>query len=223
MSRVIASEELERHYRSWLRWYPRAFRQEYELEILGVLLAGAREGQRRPSAAECVDLMAGGLRLRMRPKPSRPGLSALVYIAALLELAAAITIVASLDAVRAAIVDRYPGFTDGEWQAILAGQFVPHVLAACVAAACCAGLGWAIGRGYGWARVVFAILAGANGCSLVVGIAGGSATVAQADLVVGVALCLVQFLAVAVTFDRLPGLTRRVPAFGRIARPTDRW
>ncbi len=51
---MTAVESLERHYRRWLRWYPGAFRREYEEEILGVLLAGAREGKRRPGMTECV-------------------------------------------------------------------------------------------------------------------------------------------------------------------------
>ncbi len=217
---MTATEELERRYRRWLRWYPPAFRREYGAEILGVLLAGAREGQRRPATAECVDLMANGLRMRMRPRASRavvvrPGLSALIYIGALLELGAAATILATSDAVRAAVLDRYPGITATAWQVIFTGQFVPHVVAACLAAVSCVGLGWAVGRGYGWARMAFALLAGANGCSLVAGFLGGSASVAQADLAVGVALCLVQLLAVALAFDRqLAGLTRVLAVFG---------
>jgi hypothetical protein len=222
---VTASEELERRYRRWLRWYPPSFRCEYEEEILGVLLAGARDGQRRPGLVECVDLMANGLRLRMRPGTSpadgvRHGLSALIYVGALLELAAAIMILVTSGAVHAAVVDRYPEVTDAQWQAIFAGQFVPHVLAACMAAACWLGLGWAMERGHGWAKIPLAILAGVNACSLVAGVAGGSATVAQADFAVGVALCLVQLLAVAVIFVRRPaGLVRLVAVSVGLAPP----
>lgn len=57
---------LERGYRRLLSWYPRAFRHEQGDEMLAVLLAGARGGQRRPGAAERVNLVLNGLRLRLR-------------------------------------------------------------------------------------------------------------------------------------------------------------
>ena len=41
-------EHLERAYRRLLAWYPRKFRRENGQEILAVLMAGARDGQRRP-------------------------------------------------------------------------------------------------------------------------------------------------------------------------------
>jgi hypothetical protein len=33
-----------------LALYPRAFRREHEVEMLAVLMAGAKEGQRRPGS-----------------------------------------------------------------------------------------------------------------------------------------------------------------------------
>jgi len=59
--------DLERRYRRWLKWYPTAFRHEHEEEILGVLMAGARDGQRHPGPMDCLDLMSNGLRMRLRP------------------------------------------------------------------------------------------------------------------------------------------------------------
>ena len=59
--------DLERSYRRLLAWYPRAFRQEKGQEILAVLLAGARDGQRRPGLAESADLIRSGLWMRLRP------------------------------------------------------------------------------------------------------------------------------------------------------------
>ena len=41
--------QLERGYRRLLAFYPTAFRREHEQEMLAVLLAGAAEGQRRPT------------------------------------------------------------------------------------------------------------------------------------------------------------------------------
>ena len=60
-------EHLERAYRRRLAWYPRAFRDENGPEILAVLMAGARDGQRRPGLAGSADLIRGGLWLRLFP------------------------------------------------------------------------------------------------------------------------------------------------------------
>ena len=62
---------LERGYRRLLGWYPRAFRREHGQEILAVLMAGARAGQRRPGLAESADLISSGLWLRLRPSVPR--------------------------------------------------------------------------------------------------------------------------------------------------------
>jgi hypothetical protein len=63
----MAPVGLEICYRRLLRWYPaehRALRQE---EMLGVLMAGAKPGRRRPSLAESADLLLGAARIRLRP------------------------------------------------------------------------------------------------------------------------------------------------------------
>src|SRR5262249_56389946 len=57
---------LERSYRRLLAWYPRGFRREHEEELLAVLLAGARPGQRRPGLAEAGNLIISGLGARLR-------------------------------------------------------------------------------------------------------------------------------------------------------------
>lgn len=57
---------LERHYRRLLAVYPRDHRAEHTEEMLGVLLADAREGLARPGAGESVNLVAGALRIRLR-------------------------------------------------------------------------------------------------------------------------------------------------------------
>jgi hypothetical protein len=63
------STELERRYRRLLLWYPRAFRLEKEQEILSVLMAGAADGQRRPSGGEVIDLIVNGISMRLRTGP----------------------------------------------------------------------------------------------------------------------------------------------------------
>ncbi len=56
---------LERRYRRLLAWYPAQHRRTYGEEMVGVLLAAAPDGSRRPGPADAVDLR-GGLRARFR-------------------------------------------------------------------------------------------------------------------------------------------------------------
>ena len=67
---------LEGRYRRLLAWYPRSFRREQEGEMLAVLMAGARPGQRRPDLLETADLLrsALGMRLVMALRSLGPGL-----------------------------------------------------------------------------------------------------------------------------------------------------
>lgn len=57
---------LERRYRRLLRCYPSGHRQVHREEMLGVLLATARPGQRAPGARQTVNLVACGLAIRAR-------------------------------------------------------------------------------------------------------------------------------------------------------------
>ncbi|MCW3842017.1 hypothetical protein ONA70_18110 [Micromonospora yasonensis] len=57
---------LERRYRRLLAVYPWEHRRAYEEEMLAVLLAGARPGQTRPDGGDAVNLIAAGLRARVR-------------------------------------------------------------------------------------------------------------------------------------------------------------
>jgi hypothetical protein len=57
---------LERRYRRLLAWYPAEHRRLNGEEMIGVLLAGARAGQRRPRPSDALDLIRGGLRIRLR-------------------------------------------------------------------------------------------------------------------------------------------------------------
>jgi hypothetical protein len=62
--------QLERGYRRLLAWYPAGHRRVHEEEMLGVLLAAARPGQRRPRLTEAANLIWGALRIRFRPAPA---------------------------------------------------------------------------------------------------------------------------------------------------------
>jgi hypothetical protein len=57
---------LERGYRRLLRCYPAGHRDVHGEEMLGVLLAGARPGQRQPGLPESASLICGAVRIRLR-------------------------------------------------------------------------------------------------------------------------------------------------------------
>jgi len=63
---MTTARGLEEGYRRLLRWYPPSYRGRHEEEILGVLMAAAQPGQRRPSARESLDLVWSALKIRMR-------------------------------------------------------------------------------------------------------------------------------------------------------------
>jgi hypothetical protein len=57
---------LEHRYRRLLACYPAEHRRTYAEEMIGVLLASAADGQRRPSLRESIDLIAGAAKVRLR-------------------------------------------------------------------------------------------------------------------------------------------------------------
>jgi hypothetical protein len=78
---------LEDRYRRLLAWYPADHRVGHEQEMLGVLLAGARPGQARPSIADTFDLLRGAVRVHLRRAvnaPDVPGWPAATAIAGFL-------------------------------------------------------------------------------------------------------------------------------------------
>jgi ABC-type multidrug transport system fused ATPase/permease subunit len=205
--------ELELGYRRWLRWYPASFRREYEAEMLGVLLAHARAGQRRPQPMECLGLVGSALRVRLRPRVPRSDRCAfaavrLMYLGAVVEFAVVLTIVATRGDVKARILVRDPGYTRVEWHAEVTRAFEPLVIAAGLAVGFWLWMAWANGRGYRWARVLFALFFCVNTYSLLHGLAGGSALYARADLAAGTVLWLVEVAAVALVFGNSVGRDR---------------
>ncbi|MEV4655947.1 hypothetical protein [Micromonospora sp. NPDC049301] len=62
----MSSDDLERRYRRLLALYPWEHRRVYEDEMLAVLLAGARPGQRRPAPGDVLNVVGAGLRARLR-------------------------------------------------------------------------------------------------------------------------------------------------------------
>jgi hypothetical protein len=62
---VSRGDRLESRYRRLLACYPWEHRRAYEDEMLGVLMASARPGQRTPGLGEAVNLVLSGLRTRL--------------------------------------------------------------------------------------------------------------------------------------------------------------
>ncbi|MEU4218508.1 hypothetical protein [Actinoplanes sp. NPDC026623] len=63
---MTAHDELEGRYRRLMTAYPLRHRREYEEEMVGVLLAAAEPGQRRPSVRDRADLLVNALAVRLR-------------------------------------------------------------------------------------------------------------------------------------------------------------
>jgi hypothetical protein len=196
---------LERRYRRWLRWYPASFRREHEAEILEVLMASTREGQRQPELMECLDLLRSALWMRLRPSIPRSNRSVfnavkLLYFGAMVELATAITIVATIGDVRSAVVKDDPGLTPDAWHAVVAGQLTPLAAGVGLSVGFWLWIAWSIGRGHRWTRIAFVLFFGLNTLSLLNGLTHGSAVYAQADLAIAIVLWLVELAAVALIF-----------------------
>ncbi|MEU8113579.1 hypothetical protein [Micromonospora sp. NPDC048947] len=62
---------LEHGYRWLLACYPRAYRRQYEDELIGVLLDDASPGQRRPAARDVLALLGGALHAHVRQARAR--------------------------------------------------------------------------------------------------------------------------------------------------------
>src|SRR5512139_3838434 len=65
-SAAVTTDPLEIRYRRLLRAFPADHRDHHGDEMLGVLMATARPGQRRPALADTADLLRGALLLRLR-------------------------------------------------------------------------------------------------------------------------------------------------------------
>jgi hypothetical protein len=197
---------LERGYRRLLACYPREFRLENEEEIFGVLLSTAADGQRRVGIAEAADLIRGALRARLRlPRQCPPAVRAavrLMYAGAVLELGILVTVIVTESSVRSAILARYPGLTAAQWHAVWLAHLLPDEIFVPVAVGVWLWVAWANGRGYYWARVLFAATFGLATLSLLSALAESAATFAPADLVAAAVLWIVHAAAVLLIFSK---------------------
>ncbi len=185
-----SSARLERAYRRLVRCYPRSFRHENTEEIIAVLLATAREDQRRPSLAEAADLLRGAARMRLGLSSCpRTVLHAvrLMYLGALAE---AITLVALLlsvgsiqSATRTAAIrfvgpHAAPAVTRqaiARVAAILSVTVTVDVVVLSVAIAGWLVLAWANGRGAPLARVGAIVLCALYTAFTIPGLLSGNA------------------------------------------------
>ena len=87
---MTTAGRLEEGYRRRLRWYPPSYRDRHEEGIIGVLVAAAQPGQRRPGARESLDLLWSALKIRirmaLRGADSQPWAVALALVGVLLPL-----------------------------------------------------------------------------------------------------------------------------------------
>jgi hypothetical protein len=194
-----------------LAWYPRAFRREHEQEILAVLMASAREGQRRPGLAESADLIKSGLWMRLRPGAPRSVRTVfaavrLMYVGAALELITVVTVLVTTGSVKSTIAEKYPHLAAMIWHAVVLTHIVPDVIGAPIAIGLWLWMAWANGRGHNWARIAFAVFFVITTLSLLVALAQDAAVYAPADLVAGIAVWLVGLAAIMLIFN---GASRR--------------
>jgi hypothetical protein len=204
---VNAAADLERRYRRSLAWYPRAFRREYEQEMLTVLMESARDGQRRPEVAQAANLVRNALWMRLRPGVPRsaPVVFAavrLMYLGAVVEVLTLITLVLTAGMMRSEILKVDPGFTAAQWRALVWTSIVPLVVGGTMAIVVWLWMAWANGRAHRWGRIVFAVFFAITTLSLLNGISQDAAAYAMPDLIAGIALWIVALATVVLLYTR---------------------
>ncbi len=142
----------------------------------------------------------------------------LLSLGALLELLAAITILATAGDLRANDFGRSVRYTEAQWSAVVADHLGPVALAATAAAVVWLVLAWGIARGHRAAGLGLAALLVVNVLGLTNGLAEGSATYAQADTAIAIALCGVQVVAVVLVLRAQFGAKGRRTVGGRSNR-----
>jgi hypothetical protein len=198
---VISSEQarLERGYRRILACYPRSFRRDNESEILAVLLDTEEPGQVRVGLAEAWDLIRGGVRMRLWPAMPRPRAVrtavTLMLAGAAAELAALLTVIATLSSVRAAVAARDTAAV----HAVLVHQ-VAVMAAAPVAVGLWLWLAWANGRGEDWARLVSVVCFLLMSLSVIGVLAQNAVALAPASMIAAAVVWILGLSSVALIF-----------------------
>jgi hypothetical protein len=191
---------LEQRYRRLLKCYPRACRVERQEEMLGVLMACARDGRRWPGRTDSVNLIANALLMRVRfhaPRsiPTVFWAVRLMALGAVLELASLVTVVATRSDLAAAVARHYPAMPVAHVHHLVNAQVLEITVGAPIAAGVWLWLSRATDRGHGWARGWFGALFALTSVSLFAAIGDDAVTLAPADLIAGGALWLVALIA----------------------------
>lgn len=215
--RASGSSGLEHAYRRLIKLYPASFRRENTEEIIAVLLATAREDQRRPSVAEAADLVRGALRMRLGlGNCPRSVLYAvrLMYLGALAEVAVLATLLTSVGGIEAAgrtaalrSVGPHAGSAVTQQALTRAAGIVGTDLTADVAVVLFGimtwlFLAWANGKGFPYARVgtiiVFVFYTAAESMDL----SQGAATVAPAPTIASLVVMSIGLAVVALLLTK---------------------
>ena len=192
---------LERGYRRVLACYPKAFRRESGEEILAVLLATARAGQRRVGLAESADLIRGAVRMHFgmsrAPRPVRVAVR-YMCLGAALTLVAVVTVLVTLGGVRwAAAYD----LGAGQWPFVMLTQVGFWLASAPIGAGVWLWLAWANGRGYHWARSAFVAFFCVLTAVPLFGVGRDALPYTWPDVIAATLLWLVGLAAVALIFS----------------------
>jgi hypothetical protein len=197
---------LEQRYRRLVALYPAAYRAEYGDELLTVLMACSRVGQRRPGLPDSFALLVGAVQMRLRPRQGSArtisGVVGLMYAAAALEFAALATWLLTLGSVKAAVFQHDPGTTTAHWQAYAHGETRSMAIGVPVMAALWLVVAWGSKRGWRWPRIAALALFALTTVSIVAALGQDAPTYAPVDLAVGGVLWLVTLLTVLLAFDR---------------------
>ena len=163
--------------------------------------AGAGRGSRRLPASR-----AGASRPAAAPVPAGPrpaGTMAaavwVIYAAAILEVAAVITIAVTYGSVHAAVLAADPRLAPAQWDR-LAFEITARAVSGGFIAVLLAWLARANGRGQDWARLVLCAVFSLSALGLLISLSDHVARYATADLAVGSALLLAQLAAVVLVF-----------------------
>ena len=154
--------DLERGYRRLLAWYPRAYRNEYEEEILDVLLSASRPGQSRPDLHNSAALLTTAVRVHVRSvfgphgslRSARSMIGLALAGAGLVLWAAVTTLVvpaarAGEEAALAVPLEDSAGIPDDRWLSL----WVHDLRWAAIVVVVC-GLALMFGRSDGWRRLL---------------------------------------------------------------------
>jgi hypothetical protein len=198
---MTGTADLERKYRRLVAWYPAAFRREHEAEMLGVLMDSARDGRNRVELADTIDLIRGGLTLRLRI-PGRAPRTVAAAVRVMCASAAAylafwITTVVTNGSVKAAMLRSAPA----GWHLMLVHSTAVEVI---VPAAVIGWLwlAWANSRGHDQARRALIPFFGVATLGLLWMLSLGAAVYATADLISATVVWLLQVSAIVLIFNK---------------------